>query len=229
MSSIIRSWVREYKNKGIPSSVREDPSGSVEDFVRFLSDHNVHSGTAIDIGCGMGRNALYLAALEFNVRAMDFVSEAIDLLALRARERGLQNRVRGYCHDVTTPWPFDDRSADVAVDTFCYKHQVTDDRKSVYRQELSRVLKPGGFFLLTLAGADDGYYGPLLAASPNRRPRMIVDPANGIASLLYDKSDIEDEFQGYFKIVRYEHKAHRWAMHGKDYERSTHVFIFVRR
>jgi len=46
-------------------------------------------GRALDLACGSGRNALYLAELGWNVTAVDGSSVALDVLRARARERAL--------------------------------------------------------------------------------------------------------------------------------------------
>jgi SAM-dependent methyltransferase len=46
-------------------------------------------GTAIDLACGTGRNALYLAELGWSVKAVDGSERAIELLRERSITRGL--------------------------------------------------------------------------------------------------------------------------------------------
>jgi len=46
-------------------------------------------GRALDVACGDGRNALYLARLGYEVDAVDVSDVAIDALGAAARERGL--------------------------------------------------------------------------------------------------------------------------------------------
>lgn len=226
---IITLWREEYQRRGIPSFFREDPSGSVVEFMHFLEARGVRAGRAIDVGCGSGRNALFLAESGFEVYAVDFVPELIRKLNGRSHVLGVSSRVRAYCQSVTDPWPFPSNHFGLAIDTFCYKHQISESGKERYRRELARSLKRGGFYLLTLAGTDDGYYGSLLATSGDATRRVIVDPANGIASILYDKQDIEREFGPSFDCVWYGHKIREGMMHGNHYTRSTHMFIFVRR
>lgn len=226
----IELWRQEYGRQGIPSSFREDPSGSVVEFVEFLCKNGIQKGRALDLGCGQGRNSLYLAEQGFDVDSMDFVPENIKILAHHSNELHLASNIHVHCQSVTSPWPFEDSGLfDVAIDAFCYKHQILPADKEVYRRELARAMKPGGYYLLTLAGVDDGYYGPLLASSPAPDERVIIDPANGIASVLYRKEDILREFGDAFELVQFQHKQRNGQMHGAMYPRSTLVFYFVRR
>ncbi len=58
-------------------------------------------GTAIDLACGAGRNAIYLAERGWTVTAIDGSEKAIDLLEQRAAERGV--RVHTRVTDLTEP------------------------------------------------------------------------------------------------------------------------------
>lgn len=227
--NLVEHWRGEYTQKGIPSSFREEPSGSVVEFARFLEEHGVRSGSAIDLGCGRGRNSVFLAERGFDVSSIDFVPDMIEALRQQSEALGLTNRIHAYCQSVTEPWPFPSQMFDVAIDAFCYKHQVVAAEKAVYRRELARVMKAGSFYLLTLAGVDDGYYGPLLESSPAPSERMIIDPAIDIPSILYTKEDVVREFADAFDLVHYTHKLRDGIMHGKTYQRSTLMFIFSRR
>jgi SAM-dependent methyltransferase len=218
-------WSQEYAAKGIPSSFRDGPSGSVEAFFDYLVEKGVETGTAIDLGCGTGRNSIFLATKGFVVHSIDFVEEMISRFRNDLSRTKLSDRITPHCQSVTSPWPVPDRSVDIAIDTFCYKHQIAETDRRAYRDQLTRTMKPGGLFLLTLAGTDDGYYGPLLSSSPNPGGRVIVDPANGIPSVLFTRKDVEDEFRSCISFEFYEHKSKHGLMHGTEYLRSTHLFI----
>jgi tellurite methyltransferase len=58
-------------------------------------------GTAIDLACGTGRNALYLAERGWSVTAVDGSPKAIELVQQRSAERGLQ--VHTEVADLTAP------------------------------------------------------------------------------------------------------------------------------
>ena len=51
-------------------------------------------GLALDLACGSGRNALYLAELGWNVTAVDGSPVALDVLRARAHERALDIDIR---------------------------------------------------------------------------------------------------------------------------------------
>lgn len=55
---------------------------------------NLPPGSALDIACGTGRNALWLAEHGWQVDAVDGARVAIEILEQRARERGLNINAR---------------------------------------------------------------------------------------------------------------------------------------
>lgn len=67
------------------------------------------AGRALDVACGDGRNALYLARQGYAVDAIDASDVAIDALRAAARERGLavQPRVVDLEHEPLPPGPYD--------------------------------------------------------------------------------------------------------------------------
>jgi SAM-dependent methyltransferase len=180
--STVEAWTEEYKKRGIPSSFRQEASGVVRYFTDFLLTKGIISGRAIDIGAGRGRNSFFLAERGFAVSSVEFIPSNVSFINKSAEE--LQADVYATCGNVTDPWPFDTQSFDVAIDTFCYKHQTDKSLQRVYREELFRTLKPRGFFMISLAADDDGYYGPLLLTSPDPMNKVIVDPVANVRSIL---------------------------------------------
>ncbi len=220
-------WNREYSREGIPSSFRTRPSSPVEGLLPLLKRSNARK--IVDIGCGAGRNSLFLASNGFELYSMDFASDAVKRMRQRARSDGLSRKLHAICQDVGTKWKLGTGSLDAAIDTFCYKHLIGRKEQERYRSELGRVLKPGGIYLLSLADVNDSYYGAL----PKKElyGNMVVrDPGNGIRSVLYSKREVETVFSGRFKLVAYKRKVQSNTMYGRRYRRRvTHVFVFRKR
>jgi len=109
------------------------------------------TGRALDIGCGTGTNAIYLASKGWEVLGVDFVPEAVKVAEARARSAGSsatflladatelrQAGVRG---------PFD-----LIVDIGCY-HGVPAGRRDAYVAEVAAAAQHGADFYL--AGISD--------------------------------------------------------------------------
>lgn len=219
----INDWREEYNKKGIPSSFRTEPSASVVHFFQFLKKVGEVKGAALDLGCGKGRNAFYMAKNGYDVTAVDFVPEVIEEINARAKSEGLP--VTGICQSVTEHLPFPDKTFDIIIDVFCYKHIVDKEQQEDYRRELVRVLDDEGLYMISLAGDDDGFYGPLLHDSPDPEHKVIIDPVTKVASNLYSREDLEKAFAPDLVTVDFLKKTNLDFMHGKEYLRSTLICI----
>lgn len=219
-------WDNEYaKNRGIPSSVRDEPSGVL---LWALANWPLLTGRerperALDVGCGAGRNAACLAERGSEVDAFDGSSAAIERANARAAAT-LRNPPRFRVHDLTDGLPFPDASFDLVSDIFVYKHQTAAAARTAYRAELARVLRPDGVLLLSLADRDDGYYSTcpdLPGAAPEGIGRLIVDPVVGIGSVLFSLDELIAEFSDCFALQMLWRKHKMGPMHGGDYLRRT--------
>ena len=62
-------------------------------------------GTALDLGCGEGGDAVWLAGLGWHVTAVDVSPTALSRVVAAAAERGLADRVAVEQHDLTLTFP----------------------------------------------------------------------------------------------------------------------------
>jgi methylase of polypeptide subunit release factors len=98
------------------SSERTTPSQAVVWAVEELRRQGYPLRSAIDIGCGRGRNTLYLAQQGMQVTALDLMPNAIAALQADAAHHGLQDQIRTLTQDATEPWPIAPDSADLIID-----------------------------------------------------------------------------------------------------------------
>ncbi|HEY5729227.1 MAG TPA: class I SAM-dependent methyltransferase [Anaerolineales bacterium] len=64
--------------------------GSREELMSLVESGRIKPGCAIDLGCGTGANAIYLAQKGFEVTGVDFAEAAIEKAQARAKESGAQ-------------------------------------------------------------------------------------------------------------------------------------------
>ncbi|MCU7820734.1 class I SAM-dependent methyltransferase [Kitasatospora sp. DSM 101779] len=138
-------WDRFYadRSKPVPFFVAKPDEGLAGHIDRGL----IRPGRALDLGCGPGRNALFLASRGFEVDAVDLSPTALAWAGDRAREVGVE--VRLLCGDafrlagteLTGPY-------DLVVDSGCF-HHLPPHRRVSYLALLDRVLAPGGHLALT--------------------------------------------------------------------------------
>lgn len=224
-------WDREYQGKGIPSSYKADPSTSVEwllDMARYIRP-GWQPNDAIDIGCGTGRNSLWLAQRGLSVVAIERSGVAVELVQKAISESGITLDVRH--HDLTNGLPVGDESADIAIDTFVSFHVVERGQRAKYIEELARILRPGGLLLLTLATADDGFYAycPEVDGWSDWSDLPVVeDPDAKVMNVLPTESQVIDEFGAALELVATWRKSAVNVMHGRQFDRFTFCSIWKR-
>lgn len=93
-------------------------------------------GRALDVACGDGRNALYLARLGFDVDAIDISDVAIDALSAAAQERSLPVHPRVVDLEREAPAAGE---YDVVVNFYFLQRDLFE--------ALERALRPGGWLV----------------------------------------------------------------------------------
>lgn len=135
------------RGKGVPFFVAKPD----ENLVSYVERGLVRAGRALDLGCGAGRNALFLAARGFEVDAVDLSPAAVAWAQERAREADLSGRVRFVCGDA-----FDEAAPcgpyDLVYDSGCF-HHLPPHRRVSHLALLNRVLASGGHFGLACFAA----------------------------------------------------------------------------
>ena len=157
---------------------RPHPSPLLQEWV-----DRIPRGPALDVACGAGRNALFLAARGFDVDAVDISSAALEQGRERAAQSGLH--VNWIEHDLDEPLNTDQRYALIIVMRFV-------DLPLIRR--LADRLAPGGFLICEehlRTDADVEVGGP-------SNPLYRVDPgslraaAGPLQILFYDEGLLQD-------------------------------------
>lgn len=195
-------WEEEHKKAVyIPSIAFDEPQSAVIWFVKFLNKNNIKQLLkVIDIGCGKGRNAIYLAQKGFDVYGMDYIKNALN----QTRRLALQNRVSDKIHlyycEIENRWPFSDNFFDVAIDCFSSIDIETKNGRNIYKKELFRTLKPNGYALVTVVSNEDEFQKELLKKSPSKEVNSTIWP-NGKFQKNYDKEELLN-FYKEFKVIK---------------------------
>lgn len=104
------------------------------------------AGRALDLGCGYGRVAIYLARRGWSVDAIDFIPQAIDVARKRAREEGVAEMAHFHVGSAAA-LGFLEPPYDLAIDIGCM-HSFTEELLRGYHRELIRLLKTNGHYVL---------------------------------------------------------------------------------
>jgi len=124
-----------------------------ENLVEWLDEGLIPTGHALELGCGNGRNATFLAGKGFSVDAIDFSTEAIAWAVERA-EKAAGSRISFQCCSVFDAALTGD-SYDLVYDSGLF-HHLPPHRRKTYQELIGRVLKPGGRYGLVCFRPEGG-------------------------------------------------------------------------
>ncbi len=104
-------------------------------------------GQALDLGCGTGTNAVYLAKLGWQVVGVDFAGKAVHTARRRARATGVEAQVAFLQADVSRMEPARLPSSQFVLDIGCF-HRLGEEGRRNYRLLLATSLETSGLYLL---------------------------------------------------------------------------------
>ncbi len=115
------------------------------------------TGAVLDVGCGTGENALYLASRGHEVWGVDFTPRAIETARDKAVERHLS--VTFLVQDALYLDTLG-RRFDTVIDSGLF-HALSDEERPYFTRSVAKVLRRGGtYFMLCVSELQPGTYGP---------------------------------------------------------------------
>jgi 2-polyprenyl-3-methyl-5-hydroxy-6-metoxy-1,4-benzoquinol methylase len=152
----------------------------------IVGPRGLSAGRAVDLGCGTGRQARYLAAHGWTVTAVDYLAEPV----ATARRQDPDGTVDWRVADVTDPGAVDPAgalagTATLIVDNGCL-HGIPDDRRDGWVATVATLAAPGCILLVRAAirrGAGRRGIGPrgidLREITDRLGPGWRLDPSPG--------------------------------------------------
>ncbi len=154
MDSPKEQWNKRYQE--IDQLWIRQPDPSLVKFVGPLTP-----GKALDLGCGEGRNSIYLAQIGWNVTAVDFSDVALERLKKDASAAEVS--IDAVCDDLTEYLKDTKSKFDLVL--IANIHPPSEERFQMYSQT-KHVLNPGGYLFIIGHHLDSlGHVGP---ADPDR-------------------------------------------------------------
>jgi ubiquinone/menaquinone biosynthesis C-methylase UbiE len=100
-------------------------------------------------------------------------------------------------------------------------HFLDKDGRKRLRDEIFRVLEPGGFFFMkTFLKDEDGHTARLLKEHPGEEPGSYIHPVMGVAEYVYSEEELLAFLSEKF-IIRKVYRSHRHALKGGTGKRRT--------
>lgn len=156
----------------------------------------------LDLGCGAGRNLIYLLKQNFQVYGIDISEEACTILKRYLKNETGKIDIR--IGNMFERLPYEDDFFDAVISIQVLHHGTYDEIKKVI-SEIRRILRKDGFLFVTLPGRyAHGKIRPFIVKTarkiaPNTYVPTIGDEA-GITHFIFNKHLIKKCFQG-FKIM----------------------------
>lgn len=219
-------WEQEHAASLLmPTLARIEASSMVVEFINFLEKNKIAMKTAIDIGCGKGRNSLFLASRGVQIAAVDYISTALQELSTRAQHFKLQQLIDPMEAALDQPWPFADNSFDIAIDCFSSIDIETLSGRENYRAELKRCLKPLGMALVAVVSINDEFERQMMDESPGSEKNSVIWPHNQKFQKNYDLQEFK-EFYKDFTMVSVQEIAKPAEKLGRQY-RATNIVAYL--
>ena len=222
-------WSDEHsKVRDLPAMASPSPARGVVEFCEYVRDQLPGGNLrAIDIGCGKGRNTLYLARLGFETHAIDYIELATTTLQDRAGIEGLLDKITVHVQPIDVTWPFENDFFDIAIDNFSSIDVETEKGRMVYRDEMFRTLKPGGFAFVAVVAAYDEVESEIMQTTPGSEKHSTVWPNSGKFQKNYDQTEIA-EFYRNFELVNLKEVRTSAVKLNRNYT-ATDLWVWLRK
>jgi len=158
-------WDERYRTGNLPwDSGRPD-----RHLVEVVKECGIAAGCALELGCGTGTHAVWLAQQGFDVTAVDIAGDAIAMAKEKAERAGVTCRlvVADCTTDALPGGPFG-----FAFDRGCFHSFGTSDQRRAVVENVYRHLADGGLWFSLLGSADTP---PRDTGPPQRSARDIAD------------------------------------------------------
>jgi SAM-dependent methyltransferase len=214
-------WNKEYRTKG-HLALSDNPSEDLIKFTRFLEKEYGKkflnsAASALDLGCGNGRNLIYLAKT-FGIKGVgiDISSEAISL----AKKLSEKLPIQYHTESIASSLPLPSGSQTLVLDMMTSHFLKKTDRENVLL-EILRVLRPGGWlFWKTFLLDEDLHAKRLLKEHPALEEGSYIHPQIGEAEHVFTEEEIAKTLEEHFFIHKI-YKSHRHLNRGKPWKRRS--------
>ena len=125
-----------------------------ENLVHYFEKEMIFPSKVLELGCGAGRNAIYLAKKGCSVVGVDLSENALEWAKKRISEEDVN--VELVCANIFD-LDFQQESFDFIYDSGCF-HHIAPHRRVSYIEIINRLLKQDGYFALC-SFEENGTYG----------------------------------------------------------------------
>ncbi|MBL4931973.1 class I SAM-dependent methyltransferase [Clostridium paridis] len=133
-------WESFYSQRNFKAPFINHPDLPDENLKDFFSKFERIPNTVLELGCGEGRNAIFMAKQGSNVIGVDLSESAIKNAQMQANKNNV--KVNFQCKSI---FEFKNMNFDFIYDSGCF-HHLPPHRRITYLELLRSSLKPGSYF-----------------------------------------------------------------------------------
>lgn len=223
-------WNKEYQKSG-NFTLSHEPSEDLEKFCRYLEREHGKKYLnplcqAVDLGCGNGRNLVYLSeTYGMKGYGVDTSSEAIAQARAHATHKDLP--LTFSVGSIVDPLPLHDSTQTIVVDAMV-SHVLKSEQRETMLKEIVRVLRPDGWlFFKTFLLDEDKNAAELLREYPGSEPGSYIHPTIGVEEHVFTDQEIHELLEPYF-IVHKTYASHNHLRQGHGYKRRS-ISVYAQR
>jgi ubiquinone/menaquinone biosynthesis C-methylase UbiE len=215
-------WDKEY-SKPTHLALSTEPGEDLETFARWaVRNSEWHpfpkGGEVIDIGCGNGRNLIFICK-EFNMRGYGI--DISDTAIAEANKMKDKLEITFKAGSMSEKLPQENESVDVVLDMMA-SHFMNKDEREKLLAEIVRVMKPyGWFFMKTFVMDGDTHAKRLINEYPGKEENTYIHPKMGVPEHVWTEAGIHEFLAPYFKIHKKLKSYKHVTKDGKPYKRRT--------
>jgi len=152
MPDVNRNWEKVYESKATPWDVEQ-----AEDvLVKLINSNFIKPCRVLEIGCGAGNDAIFMAKKGFDVTAIDISKRAIEEAKNRAEKAGFHCK---FLAEDITELKSVSGEFDFVYDRACF-HFIPKEKREKYIQAVKKLLVKNGYFALIVSSEKDAVKGP---------------------------------------------------------------------
>ena len=223
-------WEREYQNPQL-ISLGEEAIQSVKDWVRFLRKEkgiDLSGKKILDLGCGNGKNAIYIAEQgdDNEVSGIEISKTAL----MYAEKLAAEKKVRAHFlhQSIGTTFPFPDSHFDIVLDVTS-SNSLNEKERENYLSEMHRVMKPGAqLFIRALSKDGDAHAKTLIKTNPGKEKDTYIMPGLLLTERVFTREDFVATYSPRFEILTMEKEIHYTKFNDRSYKRHFWVVYLTK-
>lgn len=200
-------WEQIFRREGkVFVKLQED----MKDIAALLKKENAKR--VLDLGCGTGRHAVFLAKKGFDVYATDMSEAGLKIARKWLEQEKLSAKLKK--HSFYKRFPFKDDFFDAVVSTQAIHHNFHEKVRFCI-SEIERVLKPGGIAFITVSA---NRYRRRASSFEMPEPRTYIPldgDEKGLPHFIYSKALMRKDFRNFEVLSLHKDKWDHWCLLGR--------------